>query len=165
MEGQISLQSQVGKGSTFRVVFPNIEYSKTSTNTFSTVFDDVAGTETEDAFINMTNNTNSGEEIPDGQGDLNAIKNTDLSLLLKRFENDLTVRWKMFEKKQPLREIQSFAQEIITLGRSFKIGFLVNYGEQLLSTIENFDIEEMRLKLDYFPDLLKQLKKLADESK
>ncbi|MBN1414801.1 MAG: PAS domain S-box protein, partial [Bacteroidales bacterium] len=165
MEGQISLQSQVGKGSTFKVVFPNVEFSKTSTNTFSTVSDDVAGTETEGAFINMTKNSNSGEEIPDGQSELNEIKSTDLSLLLKRFETDLAVRWKLFEKKQPLREIQSFAQEIITLGRSFKIGFMVNYGEQLLSTIENFDIEEMRLKLDYFPDLLKQLKKLADESK
>jgi hypothetical protein len=39
------------------------------------------------------------------------------------------------------------------------------YGEQLLSTIENFDIEEMRLKLDYFPDLLKQLKKIGHENK
>lgn len=165
MEGQISLQSQVGKGSTFKVVFPNVEYSKTSTNTFSTVSDDVAGNETEGAFIGMANNAISGEEILDGQVDLGAIKNADLSLLLRRFENELAVRWKLFEKKQPLREIQSFAQEIVTLGRSFKIGFLVHYGEQLLSTIENFDIEEMRLQLDYFPDLLKQLKKLADESK
>ena len=103
--------------------------------------------------------------VLDGQLDLNVIKDTDYYQLVRRFEQELTERWKMFEKKQPLREIQTFAQEIVTLGRTFKLGFLAQYGEQLLSTIENFDVEEMRLKLDYFPDLLKQLKKIGHESK
>ncbi len=103
--------------------------------------------------------------ILDGHVDLNVIKESDYHLLVKRFEHDLSMRWKLFEKKQPLREIQSFAQEIVTLGRSFKLGFLTQYGEQLLSTIENFDVEEMRLNLDYFPALLKQLKKIGHENK
>jgi hypothetical protein len=103
--------------------------------------------------------------ILDGHVDLTTIKNIDYNLLVKRFENELTTRWKMFEKKQPLRDIQSFAQEISNLGRSSKLDFIASYGEQLLSTIENFDIEEMRLKLDYFPNLIKQLKNIGHENK
>jgi len=33
-----------------------------------------------------------------------------------------------------------------------------------LATIENFDIEEMRLKLELFPDLIKQLKRVGHEN-
>jgi hypothetical protein len=105
------------------------------------------------------------QNILDGQIDLSVVKGSDYSLLVDRFENEMATRWKMFEKKQPLREIQSFAQEIINLGRSFKLNFLIQYGEQLLSTIENFDVEEMRLKLDYFPDLIRQLKNVGHENK
>ncbi|RPJ75112.1 MAG: hypothetical protein EHM20_09505, partial [Alphaproteobacteria bacterium] len=163
MDGQISLKSKVGKGSEFRVVFPNIEFSDTSVNALSTpVFNDFRKAE----IINGLNHITEKQEsyILDGHVDLNTIKDSDYNLLVKRFEHELTSRWKMFEKKQPLREIQSFAQEIVTLGKSFKLGFLSQYGEQLLSTIENFDVEEMRLKLDYFPDLLKQLKKIGHEN-
>jgi hypothetical protein len=84
---------------------------------------------------------------------------------MQRFNEDLALQWKLFESKQPLKEIQLFAQEIIGLGKNYKLGIILDYGEQLLSTIENFDIEEMRLKLDYFPDLLKQLKKIGHEIK
>jgi hypothetical protein len=94
-----------------------------------------------------------------------AINEVEYQELMQRFNEDLTEQWKLFESKQPLKEIQVFAQEIINLGKTFKLGIILDYGEQLLSTIENFDIEEMRLKLDYFPDLLKQLKKIGHESK
>ena len=83
----------------------------------------------------------------------------------KEFEQELAAKWKLFETKQPLKEIRSFAQEIIILGKSFKLRFVTEYGEQLLTTIENFDIEEMRVKIDLFPDLLKQLKKISHETR
>ncbi len=165
MHGEISLESEVGKGSTFKVVFPHVEYSETPANTFSSPVAPAYQTQPEKNMALEDIGAKHENYILDGQVDLNVIKASDYNLLVKRFEHDLTVRWKLFEKKQPLREIQSFAQEIVTLGRSFKLSFLAQYGEQLLSTIENFDIEEMRLKLDYFPALLKQLKKIGHENK
>jgi PAS domain S-box-containing protein len=165
MNGEISLESAVGKGSVFKVVFPNVEYSETSLNAFTLPYLTDIKKQPDDNYELSEIGDKNEHYILDGHVDLNTIKDSDYQLLVKRFENELTDRWKLFEKKQPLREIQSFAQEIVTLGRSFKLAFITHYGEQLLSTIENFDVEEMRLKLDYFPDLLKQLKKLGHENK
>lgn len=165
MNGKISLESEVGKGSVFKVVFPNLEYSETTTNAFSSSFLSEPKRNIDDDLGSSDLNEQRESLILDGQADLNVIKDYDYNLLVRRFEHELTEQWKMFEKKQPLREIQSFAQEIVTLGNSFKLGFIAQYGEQLLSTIENFDVEEMRLKLDYFPDLLQQLKNIGHENK
>lgn len=164
MNGKITLESDIGKGSVFKVVFPNVEYSETSANTFSSVLSLQENKQKNDDHRLADLNEKHEKYVLDGQLDLSIIKDSDYYLLVRRFEHELTERWKMFEKKQPLREIQSFSQEIVTLGKSFKLGFLAQYGEQLLSTIENFDVEEMRLKLDYFPDLLKQLKKIGHEN-
>jgi len=60
------------------------------------------------------------------------MKDADYHLLVKRFEQELTAQWKLYKKKQPLKEIRSFAQEIINLGKSFKLGFVAEFGEQLL---------------------------------
>ena len=79
-------------------------------------------------------------------------------------EKNLLKKWQSFEKKQPLKEIQSFAQEMIDLGTRYKLGFISEYGQQLLSAIENFEIEEMRTKLESFPNLIKQLKRINHES-
>ncbi len=160
MNGEISLKSKVGKGSEFSVVFPMVEYSVSPSNIF------VPANESRKSNGNNTNDDPAKDRnILDGQVDLTTVKGSDYNLLVNRFENELSARWKMFEKKQPLREIQSFAQEIVNLGRSFKLNFITQYGEQILSTIENFDVEEMRLKLDYFPVLVRQLKKVGHESK
>ncbi|HLO58900.1 MAG TPA: PAS domain S-box protein [Bacteroidales bacterium] len=161
MQGTISVKSQVGQGSTFRVVFRDVEYSETSINALNSPLHP----EKKSDLVKTTGFTDRPGNILDGHVDLTSIKNIDYNLLVKRFENELTNRWKMFEKKQPLRDIQSFAQEISNLGRSSKLDFIASYGDQLLSTIENFDIEEMRLKLDYFPDLIKQLKNIGHENK
>lgn len=161
MNGEIQLKSKIGKGSEFTVVFPEIEYSETSSNIFTPQFTDLKKQFAE----SMISDSGKQQNILDGHIDLNAVNGSDYNLLVDRFDNELASRWMMFEKKQPLREIQSFAQEILNLGRSFKLGFISQYGEQLLSTIENFDVEEMRLKLDYFPDLVRQLKNVGHENK
>ncbi|MBN1142970.1 MAG: PAS domain S-box protein [Bacteroidales bacterium] len=165
MKGNISLQSKVGKGSTFKVVFPHVEYSEVSTNAITSPFMPEFKTDRGNDAGAEDLNERSQNYATDDNLDVHIVRNSDFSHLVRSFENEFTDRWKLFEKKQPLKEIQSFAQEIIDQGKNFRIGFIQQYGEQLLSTIENFDIEQMRIKLDYFPDLLKQMKKLGHENK
>jgi two-component system, NarL family, sensor histidine kinase EvgS len=164
MNGTIGLESSLGKGSTFTVVFPDIEYTEIPVrfeaeflykNPLLKINSAITGSKKNG---NKTNKRKSGLRV-------NVINEVEYQELMHRFNEDLAEQWKLFESKQPLKEIQVFAQEIIALGKNFKLGIVLDYGEQLLSTIENFDIEEMRLKLDYFPDLLKQLKKIGHESK
>jgi PAS domain S-box-containing protein len=164
MNGTIELESTLGSGSTFTVVFPDIEYTENPVR-FDADF----------LYKNPLLKINSSETVDKKDGQITnkrksalrtkIINEVEYQVLMQRFNDDLAEQWKLFESKQPLKEIQVFAQEIIALGKTFKLGIVLDYGEQLLSTIENFDIEEMRLKLDYFPDLLKQLKKIGHENK
>jgi len=163
MNGEINVESQVGKGSAFTVTFPTIEYSEISSNSFGKSYPFP-----ERYVIENTSSVHPEEKnekvLQRSQVDFNLMKDANYRQLVKRFEQELTLQWKLYKKKQPLKEIQSFAHEIIELGKSHKLGFVAEYGEQLLSTIENFDIEEMRLKLDLFPDLIKQLKRVGHEN-
>lgn len=164
MNGTIELESTLGRGSTFTVVFPDIEYTESPVR-FDADF----------LYKNPLLKINSSDTVDKKDGQIankrksalrtKIINEVEYQVLMQRFNDDLAEQWKLFESKQPLKEIQVFAQEIIALGKTFKLGIVLDYGEQLLSTIENFDIEEMRLKLDYFPDLLKQLKKIGHENK
>jgi hypothetical protein len=164
MHGTIELESTLGMGSTFTIIFPDIECNEGP-----------AKSDTDILYRNSLPKVNSviiddkrNRLIPSKKrstSKTNAINALEYKALMQRFNEDLALQWKLFESKQPLKEIQLFAQEIIALGKNYKLGIILDYGEQLLSTIENFDIEEMRLKLDYFPDLLKQLKKIGHEIK
>jgi hypothetical protein len=163
MNGKITVESQIGQGSIFSVIFPGIEYSEISSNSFGKFY---LSHEKLQSYPLAADNLEEKrvKYLIDEPVDLNLIKDADYQLLVKRFEQELTSQWKLYKKKQPLKEIQSFALEIISLGKSYKLGFIAEYGEQLLSTIENFDIEEMRLKLDLFPNLIKQLKRVGHEN-
>jgi two-component system sensor histidine kinase/response regulator len=164
MNGTIGLESTLGKGSIFTVVFPDIEYTEIPAR-----FDTDFLYKNPLLKINsaLTGGKRNGKKVNKRKSlpGNNAINEVQYQELMQRFNDDLAEQWKLFESKQPLKEIQVFAREIISLGKTFKLGIVLDYGEQLLSTIENFDIEEMRLKLDYFPDLLKQLKKIGHENK
>jgi PAS domain S-box-containing protein len=163
MNGTISLESKVGKGTTFKVVFPDVEYNETPSDKYAAEMLRKDSPERIRSHLPFDIKEKNEAYVSGDYPGRNILKNSEYQLLMKRFDQELAEQWKMFESKQPLKEIQLFAKEIITLGKSFNLYFILDYGEQLLSTIENFDIEEMRMKLDYFPDLLKQLKKIGHE--
>ncbi|HJZ40071.1 MAG TPA: PAS domain S-box protein [Bacteroidales bacterium] len=165
MNGRIKLESTVGMGSVFTLTFPEVAYSDIPSNSYISelLFKDNTNRDSSKRISSVEEKHEA--YLLDGQVDLSIIKEADYQVLVKRFEQELAAKWKLFETKQPLKEIRSFAQEIIILGKSFKLRFVTEYGEQLLTTIENFDIEEMRVKIDLFPDLLKQLKKISHETR
>jgi len=150
MNGRISVKSEVGKGSVFTVVFSGVEYF-TNNNVKK---------ESE----HLTAPTGeSNDNIVDDKSQ-NEILTADKYLKLsERMNVRLYKQWNHFHVKKPLKEVKAFAQELIKLGIENEIGFIKDYGEELYLTIENFDIEEMQIKLKEFPDLLVKLKKIPHE--
>jgi two-component system, NarL family, sensor histidine kinase EvgS len=162
MNGRISVESMVGKGSIFTLVFPAVEYAD--------IPSDISNDDLQHDFqvknkslIPPYQNEKNEIYLNNGKNGRTVLKDSEYQALIMKFEQDLALQWRLFESKQPLKEIKSFAQDIVSLGRNSKLNFILEYGEQLLSTIENFDIEEMRQKLDNFPELMKQLKKIGHE--
>jgi PAS domain S-box-containing protein len=165
MNGRIRVESKVGKGSVFTVIFPSIEYSDHPTlKNLADKLNNEPGQSSSRQRLDADADEKNQVFLMNGTGIRNFINDNDYEALLKRLEGEMNEQWKLFESKQPLKEIKSFAKDLIGLGLNSRINFITEYGEQLLVTIENFDIEEMRLKLDFFPDLLKQLKKFGHES-
>jgi PAS domain S-box-containing protein len=164
MDGSISLESELGKGSVFTITFPQVECSGIYHTTTTSQSSSAVSESKSQVYSNVITEANEDAKLLEDEANFNIIKDAEYHNLVYRFEYELTGKWKLFQKKQPLKEMQSFAREIILLGNNYRLGFIAGYGEQLLSAIENFEVEEIRIKLDYFPNLLKQLKKIGHES-
>jgi two-component system sensor histidine kinase EvgS len=160
MEGTINVESHVGKGSTFTVVFPVVEFAESQDD--KTAADFLLLGQNGHLFAKR-DKKRSETEVKPGEVSPAGLNANDYFHLVNHFNRDLKERWKSYESKQPLKEIKQFAHEIIEIGKKYQLAYIFEYGDQLLTTLENFDIEEMRIKLDYFPDLLKQLNKQSHE--
>lgn len=84
--------------------------------------------------------------------------------LIAEFESHLYPQWESFSKKQPLKEIRSFANRIREMGDTSHIAFLFDYGNALIVSINEFNIEALRERLARFPGIVKQLKQMAHDS-
>jgi nitrogen-specific signal transduction histidine kinase len=150
MNGRISVKSEVGKGSVFTVVFSGVEFFTNNK------------VKKESEHLTTTTGESNANIVEDKAQ--NEILTADKYLKLsERMNVRLYKQWNHFHVKKPLKEVKAFAQELIKLGMENEIGFIKDYGEELYLTIENFDIEEMQIKLKEFPDLLVKLKKIPHE--
>ncbi len=146
MNGTITVESEVNRGSCFTVCFNGVACTTERTINSMNISGNVdASSATADSRIEPA------EPCP--------VSPDEFQELLNKLEKKMYRRWKHFENKKPLKEIRAFALEIIKIGRQANVRFIAEYGEQLFLTIENFDIEEMRLKLEEFPSLVRRLKK------
>jgi hypothetical protein len=159
MDGKILLESEVGKGTTFTLLFPHVSYVKRFA---AKQKDGPLRAESASETMSEEPESRNGMRL-DVQRESGKLDSEEFNLLMNIMENKLFRLWKRFESKKPLKEIKAFAQELIVLGQNHNIRFIQDYGEQLYLTIENFDIEEMQLKLQDFPLLLRKMKRLYHE--
>lgn len=109
------------------------------------------------------NNALNAEE-KDSSEILTARALSDLQELIVILETDYLDKWKRFKVKQPMQEVKKFGSDLKELGSKSGINSLVDYGESLITHVDNFDISSMQETIDEFPVFLSELKILKEDN-
>ncbi|NOZ47314.1 MAG: GAF domain-containing protein, partial [Chlorobi bacterium] len=84
--------------------------------------------------------------------------------LLIIMKGKLYKTWQQFEEQQPMEEVTEFANNLIKIGNNYKATFLRQYGGNLLTAIDSFDIYNMLKYLNQYPMLIEKLEKMYNSS-
>ena len=167
MDGAISVKSVLGKGSTFTVNIRNVAVS----HKVLPAVEDQSGHETpklEKAKILVV----GAEEKNNADRRANANSPvcldyrspetaSNLSKIVEMIDSDFMGRWEDFQKVMPMNTVRKFGNELEALGSKYTITLLSNYGRELLSYANNFDVENMKIMITQFPEIVNELKALA----
>ncbi len=83
-----------------------------------------------------------------------------LEELIETLDNDFTTRCDAFKKRQPIAEIKDFGHDLKNLGQLHHANNLIHYGDEMIRSAENFDIERILVFINRFPELVNKLKVL-----
>jgi CheY-like chemotaxis protein len=92
--------------------------------------------------------------ISEGEIAISAIPDADSRVVKMILEHELMDVWGTFKEQQPLEDVEDFAKKIRDLGKNYNLEILISYGNRLLTSINNFDIDTMSKTLSDFPKLL-----------
>jgi len=142
MGGKINLISEVNKGSTFEIKLFNIAVSTLKSDSSKRISEPCESKPEE---------KDQTSEIPP-----TALKKVPAALI--KLENECMQLWESVQKKQHMPDIENFANEIKSIGDNLSIPLLSKYGEDLINDINNFDIENMGVAINTYPEMIKRIK-------
>ena len=91
---------------------------------------------------------------------VSAIK--DLPGLIEALETELHDLWKTFSKRQPLNEVKDFGERLIELGRKHNAAILADYGNELITATDIFDVQTIQRLLGSYPELMERFRKIRN---
>jgi PAS domain S-box-containing protein len=94
------------------------------------------------------------EDGNDGEMSIMALPDSDSKLVKLILEHELYDIWKSFTEQQPLDEVEEFAFKVRDLGKKYNLEILLSYGNRLITSVNNFDIDTMSKTLSEYPKLL-----------
>jgi len=166
MGGNISVISEIGKGSIFRLTFPKMKISNLQNKTVSCVSDN-KGNKNIDiiseppviiefnaekdclSFFNELDKKNISEE-----------QKARLPELIKILENEFIPQWKEIKDVFFIDDIAKFANKLKLLGKQYRLDYLKKYGEILYLKTENIEIEIIEKLIKGFPKIIEIIKNI-----
>ncbi len=142
MGGEIAIESEEGKGSTFRLIFKNIEGSMRST--------DIPARRPEMKPMPAVKPDKPPEEKKPGIP-------SKLPELLAVLRGAMTVRWERISKTLILDELEDFAEEVEALSGQYRSGILSHWGEKLIHDLHSYDVDALAKTLGDFPTVIEEL--------
>jgi PAS domain S-box-containing protein len=80
--------------------------------------------------------------------------------LIASLESDLMRTWNSFEVTQPIDEVTKFGDNLINIGTNHNSSLIVNYGKELQTAADNFDIEAILMLLKKYKSIIEKLKEI-----
>jgi hypothetical protein len=109
---------------------------------------------------NSTNGLDQpGEEINLAKGI------SDLAGLINSLETTFLDIWKTFSDRQPINEIMEFGKKLIGLGKEHDAIFITEYGEELVSAADSFNIKAILKLVKKYPAFIEDLKGSVQKNK
>jgi CheY-like chemotaxis protein len=81
--------------------------------------------------------------------------------LLDTLEHELMEQWNTVRQKQRIPDIEEFGKNMKVLGKEYGMPGLMEFGENLLLHVNNFDIDQMRATLETYPDMVQRIQQLT----
>ncbi|MCG8551191.1 MAG: hypothetical protein MI799_12385, partial [Desulfobacterales bacterium] len=106
-----------------------------------------------------SHDTEHGIMDPPGDQPPEIVKN--LSELINAIDSDLMCRWQELQEVMPMKTVREFAKKIEALGKKHKAASLTQYGIDLFGYTNNFDVENMKIMVRRFPDVVNEFKLLG----
>ena len=138
MNGEISIQSQVGLGSIFEITLRDVKVSRDKACLVSTERQNNAGCRDKACLVS----TVEIEKLPE---------------LLEKLDNFLPIL-DNFTGALDLEKVEEFGNEINMLAKEYNVGYLVDYGDKLCELAQNFEVVQIRSLLKKFPEIKKNLR-------
>jgi PAS domain S-box-containing protein len=146
MNGNISVDSEPGKGSCFEIALHEVKIANTKPavmpdKELSPEIKSTAITEVSEVETNLLNL----EDI------------TDLAEFKEQLKQEIMPLWEDANIMIEMDVVAKFARNLLELGNKYNIQVFRHYGEQLLYSTQTFNIGYIRKALDEFYDLVKPL--------
>jgi signal transduction histidine kinase len=155
MNGEISVQSEKGQGSTFQVTLKNVTAAKAPKAEYpgtgeTTVLASSPGIEVKEQKT-ISDSTISPED---------RAKLPELLAILQNPE--ITRRWEKLSLLLIIDEIENFSMEMKKLDQTYHTGLLSDWADRLLNQLKTSNVPKIQETLSYFPKVIKDISDLHE---
>ena len=89
---------------------------------------------------------------------------SNLSELIEAIDSDLMCQWEAFQEMMPMKAVRKFGKDLEALGLKYMMTPLSDYGRDLLRFANTFDVENMKIMLANFFNIVIELKSLKEKN-
>lgn len=136
MEGDITVQSEEGKGSTFSIEIPHVPVGA------------------HDLIDDLSRSAGPAETTTDGPIATSAAVPIAVPVAVRALLAAQVNRWRNLQETQTINEVEDFAHDLIAIGQEHEFAPLHGLGERLLAQASGFDLSGMEETLASFGDLV-----------
>jgi signal transduction histidine kinase len=153
MDGTVSLESEIGQGSIFRILLPNVSVAEELA-----IEDEAQGPSEHTGDARLISETHQTESKPETELVIPDSLKASLPELTEKLENLFRPRWEEISEILVMDEIETFASDLKNTAQEYHFEFLIAYSKKLCEYAESYNVDEVQKMIDDFPQIIEKLK-------